>query len=446
MKRFRAVECKNDVSHVDFDRKKSNCACGSPLVAVCGVCCLKFGYNHIKRHEERCRPSNAIVYDVQVVKFAYLQSDWELGEKEEQEETGFQTQPKGQYWDGLPTNLREDSVARRLRTHKVHDASMSDMEWMEAYDVLFAHVAADAAFELVRIFDWKSLKTLIWSSSFTHIVDQLKDIDILVVGNWIHNVVCNDGGDVSKWYARLRQIELDANCRVFPPLDYAMFFAHKEHYYSYLQRMLAAHPIHSLQRIPTTFISPTQRAWKHQAIDFAKKHTSSCLVFKRSISERTHHVQFVSQEHIAGCRLADRGMGGMSWLVQPKLAEFEQHNEIRLYFVGATFLWGVTSNFENKDGSISLFAFGKGRHGGEWSDQLVASVQLLVQSVISRLQTHARHFLRVDVIKSNEKNGMWYVNELEFFGNAFLHLEVMDDAYELFPVLVSQVKDWMKEL
>ena len=71
-------------------------------------------------------------------------------------------------------------------------------------------------------------------------------------------------------------------------------------------------------------------------------------------------------------------------------------------------------------------------------------MQLLVDTiVVPRLQTHARHFIRVDLIKKSA--GEWYINELEPFGNAFLHFEVASDAYEIFPVLVDQVKRWMLE-
>jgi hypothetical protein len=36
------------------------------------------------------------------------------------------------------------------------------------------------------------------------------------------------------------------------------------------------------------------------------------------------------------------------------------------------------------------------------------------------------------------------VNELEFFGNAFLHFDIVDDGYELVPVVVESVKSWMQ--
>ncbi len=51
--------------------------------------------------------------------------------------------------------------------------------------------------------------------------------------------------------------------------------------------------------------------------------------------------------------------------------------------------------------------------------------------------------MRVDMVRCND--GGWFINELEYFGNAFLHFEVIDDAYEVFPTLVAGIKSWMRK-
>ncbi|MCA9340608.1 MAG: hypothetical protein KDA17_06855, partial [Candidatus Saccharibacteria bacterium] len=85
--------------------------------------------------------------------------------------------------------------------------------------------------------------------------------------------------------------------------------------------------------------------------------------FKRSVSERKTHVHALKVREIDSFALTDRGTDGLCWLVQPKLKQFEEHNEIRLYFVGSKFLWGVSSRFDEND-EMSLFSFGPGRWGG----------------------------------------------------------------------------------
>jgi hypothetical protein len=285
----------------------------------------------------------------------------------------------------------------------------------------------------------------------------MENVDVLVIPNWVHDLVLKDGGGtgtVVEWMQKLSKLELECNVRIFPPLDYSTYFAFKDQYYRHLVRTSMPMGI-PLEAIPTTFISATQRGWKDQVRTFAATHGASAVALKRSVSERRDHVHLMETSEIESFSLTDRGANGLAWLAQPKLEQFQEHNEIRLYVVGGKVLWGATSNFhstgENDDNdekasssSIALFSFGRDRRGGEWDARLIPAVERLVEMVSQRLQTHARHFLRVDLIK--KQSGAWYINELEPFGNAFLHFEVVDDGYELFPTLVDQVKLWMREL
>jgi hypothetical protein len=56
-------------------------------------------------------------------------------------------------------------------------------------------------------------------------------VDLMVVGNWVH-----DSGDVRGTRQRLLQLEMEANARIFPSIDYLECFTHKERYYPRLAR------------------------------------------------------------------------------------------------------------------------------------------------------------------------------------------------------------------
>ena len=434
MKRSRDPQCKTDVSHTQFDRRKSKCGCGSPLVVSCGVCEKLFSYAHFKQHEKGCQQigEGGDRHDIvpRTVRFAYLQSDWKFSGQ-----NGFETQPKGQFWDGLPNG------APVFRVHKVTDRSMPGQEWMDSYDAVFAHIASDETFECVHIFkDWQEVRTLVNATSPLSAVKALAGVNLIVLGNWVHDIVLKDGEAsheaIMVWHQRLERLELELDCRIFPPLDYIMYFARKEVYYRHLGRSTL--PI-SLECIPTLFISHLQKSWKKDSVEFVGD--AEAIVFKRSVSERKLHMHLVKKDAIKSLVLFDRGTKGLTWLVQPDIPQFREYNEIRLYFVGGNLLWGVTSNFD-ANGDIALFAFGKGLHGGEWDSALVHAAKTLVELVATRLNTHARHFLRVDLIKKCD--GRWYINELEPFGNTFLHMEVNSDSYEFFPRLVAEIKEWMR--
>jgi hypothetical protein len=152
----------------------------------------------------------------------------------------------------------------------------------------------------------------------------------------------------------------------------------------------------------------------------------------------------VNVSSLPGLKLANRGADGFTWMLQPKVDQFAQFNEIRMYLVGGKVLWAVSSSAREEDGSLFLSAIGKGLRGSDWSEQLVSAVESMVELLSTRAQVHSRHFLRVDLVKKD--NGSWYVNELEPFGNTSLHLEVMSDAPLLFSELVNCIKNWMMEL
>ncbi len=158
------------------------------------------------------------------------------------------------------------------------DPSMPGMEWMDSYDAVLASVAADkASFKLVRVLhSWKELMELVMSCS------NKERLDVLVVGNWVHDGVVKHKKTVSVLLELFRAFEMTTGCRVFPPLDYAVYFARKELYYSDLERAFRLHD--EVKTIPTLFLPmpPLPLDWKERLRCFAESEGSADrgLVFK----------------------------------------------------------------------------------------------------------------------------------------------------------------------
>ncbi len=428
----RLVRCKKDRTHTRFDRDKGKCSvCESALEAACVTCGEFKTYSHVKRHEDQC--TQVVQQPQKRTTFAYWASNWAVNKD------GFSCAPRGQLWDGLPQGCPKK---HGFRVHKVKDATMKGMEWMDSYDALFARIACDANFELVKVYhSWEEVEEMLKAPA-----KMLKGIDILVVGNWVHRVALDQDtlDEPLHWLERLRNVEMETGCRIFPPLGYSITFARKELLVRLLERCIQA----PVRQIPTMCVVGSREAWKERALAFAKKNAATTMVLKRSISGLKQHVHYVSVKALNSCTLLDvqhQAKGGESlknllgWIVQPLMKEFELHNELRLYIVNGKFLWGVSSKFIEGE-EMCLFPFAPGRRDSGWNLEAVRAAEQLV-AAIALHEVHAARFLRVDMVRCSE--GGWYVNELEFFGDAFLHFEVMDDAYEFFPMVVESVKSWM---
>lgn len=419
---MRAAFCKSNPLHKEFQRKQSKCNCGAPLLATCARCGSPVAYGYVAGHEKKCQKKQR-VEDPRVVRFAYLASDWKLNPDKKSNEA-FLVPPRGQLWD-IPHGFAPAAGETHLRVHRVKDPSMRGVEWMDTYDGLFAKVAANDQFELVKVFQsWDEVKRALrqWKEK----------VDVLVLGNWIMKVM-EEEGDPSEWLERLRWFELENQCRVFPPLDYAVHFSRKELYYHETSRVLS----HGVVRcIPTMFISPSVSSWKATVRAFASKHKVQRVVFKRSLSECKKHV--VVQE-VAGLKAPfDKGP---AWLVQPFITDFQERNEVRLYVLNGKFAFGAETRFEEEGvaaAAARVFPFSRD------DDSAIQAAEAVVRAV-ALSQADAGRFMRVDMIWC-EADQVWLLNELEFFGNAYIHTEVLQDAYEVLPVLVECVEDWMRSV
>ena len=445
----REVRCKSTHSHASFDRNEGKCSsCGSGLEAACTFCGDYKSYGHVKSHENRCTKKHPEKEDEgreeeeeeeeeerEIVTFAYWASSWKLNSNKNAG-SPFATPPKGQFWDGLPKGV---SKKHGFRVHKIQDPTMKGMEWMDSYDAVFATLACDPCFKLARVYhSWEEVVDVALEDP----KKSLKNVDVLVLGNWIHEVTKDDDDDLTvplQWLERLRMVEVESGCRIFPPLDYSMAFARKELLIRLLEQCVQPPGF----VIPTVCAIPGQDRFEAIA-SFGKV---DMLVCKRSISESKRHVQFVkTKDWLNGSKRnkqkSSANSSSIPWIVQPFRKEFGLSNELRLYIVDGKFLWGVASKFHGVEGSdISLFPFAPGRIDGDWDAEAVQVAERLVAAIAKR-RVDASRFLRIDMVRSSEQEG-WLINEVEFFGNAFLHFEVMDDAYEIFPTLVQAVKNWI---
>lgn len=65
-----------------------------------------------------------------------------------------------------------------------------------------------------------------------------------------------------------------------------------------------------------------------------------------------------------------------------------------------------------------------------------------VVAVVAQDMTHAARFLRVDMVARRDGTG-WWVNELEFFGNASIHLEAFDNSNEMLDRVAQCLLSWV---
>ena len=429
-----AVRCKSDPTHEHFDTHRGKCKCGSQLQQACPKCGKHKSYAHFKAHEVKCEstlplppPLPLLLLPRPVIRFAYWASNWELNTV--RNKAAFRVPPRGQLWEGLPVGVPQQK--HKFRVHTVKEASVRGMQWMDTYDAIFASIAADTeSFELVRVYhSWAEVLI-----ALEHPSEAFTGLDVLVLGDWVHQVTTtNDDALPLDWLERLRMVELQTGCRMFPPLDYCFTFARKELVQRLIERC-ALPP--ACKPIPTMTV--LNGKWGEALDKFVQGHPK--VVLKRSISEACKHVRVMKTS-----RASTFAFGALPWLVQPVMAEFEQHNELRLYIVKGRFLWGVSSSFrEGNEEMLSLFPFAPGRMGSDWNLEAIQVAESLV-AALAQHQVHAARFLRIDMVRCNsDGGGSWYINELEFFGNTHLHLDVADDAHKIFPVLVEHVKEWMR--
>ena len=195
-------------------------------------------------------------------------------------------------------------------------------------------------------------------------------------------------------------------------------------------------PLNTSVKVIPTFVVPSGHRWKPQVLEFAKKNNAKTIVMKRELSDGGNHVLKMDTnalEHLKGRHEFRR-------IAQPFFFEFSEHPEMRMYVIDGKCTFGCMTRFVDKpDGSrhMSTVATTPGRRTWlkEGGQEAAAAAEHVVQ-IIARDQAHALRFLRVDLIRRNDGSGGWWLNELEYFGNAHI-LEGFDHASELLDLILN---------
>lgn len=425
---MKRVRCSVNDTHDDVDPHSRKCrVCKSSLERLCEGCNKFSNYANFNVHRKACKHKQvaAVVAAVQKkkkVRFAFLASSWSY--EKGQEPVG----PLGQYCGELPAGFPKD-----IRRKEIMDPS-GDNSFVDVYDALWGSLALDADFELMHVFH--SLDDVIANAGNHH------NLDLLIVGDWIYPSM-GESDSAEKMHQVLQNLEMDCcNLRVFPPLEYAWYFAHKARFLTRLAKM----PLNPqlVKPIPTLPVS-TGHVWKPEVKEFAKEHGVEKVMLKRDFSDRGRHVK----EMDANALGALAGRDSIRWFAQPFLTEFSVNPEMRMYVIDGKCTFGCITRFVNKEdgsGHLSTVATAPGRQ--TWTcaggGKEAAAVAEHVVRIIGRDQAHALRFLRVDLVRRGDNIG-WWLNELEFFGNAHILLEVFDNAPELLELILASTKKWIKE-
>jgi hypothetical protein len=421
MKVIGDVQCGQDASHTRLDHRGKRCReCGTALQKKCPGCESLVNYSNAAKHIKKCVGDKG-EEEAESKRVGYLASEWDL-------EKG--TLPLGQYCGscaGFPEHFRKLVVK---------DPTGESSNIVDAYDAVWGTIFATTRLKLVHTFT--SLDAILEANW-----EGLPDMDIVVIGNWGHPKAFEDNVNgkslAEEVYHKLQDLEIDRHILVFPPLDYAWYFARKVHYYNKLSllRLPSSGGIHI---IPTIAV-PTEHFWKKPLQAFAKENNVRELILKREISEISKHVYKMKVDALEAL---EGRTTGFRWMAQPVLEEFAHEREFRMFVVDGRCLWGVATRVLEDDAGVSVHKIGCAPGRKAWDSdggKEAAAVAERVVEVVRKDMVHAGKFLRVDMVKRN--GGGWWINELEYFGNAFIHFETFDNAEEFLDQIVQCISSWL---
>ena len=135
-------------------------------------------------------------------------------------------------------------------------------------------------------------------------------------------------------------------------------------------------------------------------------------------------------------------------MVQPWVPEFAGGSEMRMYVLDGKCSFGLMTRFEPDGGGVTMAATASGRRnwlepGGGRDAALAAEY---VVDAVRHDQVGAGRFLRVDLVRQRGDPRRWWLNELEFFGNAQLMWEVFDNPADLLQDTVLCTKNWIRSI
>merc|ERR1712000_665724 len=153
-------------------------------------------------------------------------------------------------------------------------------------------------------------------------------------------------------------------------------------------------------------------------------------MFKREISGRGNHVFIVrKKEDLPAIRESS-----LQWFVQPYYPAFDKSPEFRMYVVDGVCKWGVATQKDTDIDALCLPVDHRSKlwkQGGREAAKHAADFARNYCEHLGNPPWLCREpgkvwFLRVDMVAMDKSYSSWLINELEFFGNADLHFEVME--------------------
>lgn len=431
------IRCSGDHGHANLNTKKKRCH--DSLEKLCTSCDAFVNYSNAAKHLKRCQQA------------AHEDGADNEDEEDEQEEKVVRVTYLAAAWkdDGLPLSQYLGALSPQFPAH-LRRTLVDDDSCVDAYDAIWGSLfATNTRFRLVHTY-----RTLDDVMSAVYKDDLPRELDLLVLGNWMHKLAARDEvagkGITERFLKALQTLEVDRQIRVFPPLDYVWPLAQKAHYYTRLQRCPLPKQVYA---IPTIAV-PEGHMWKKRVREFAQQRDAERVIFKRELSELSKHALKMDVASIAV--LPGRGEeSGFRWMVQPLLSEFEAHPELRMYVIDGRCRWGVATrlvNNPNRDGDddddgplLSMEAVAPGRR--TWTDLGGREAAALAEQVVASVKLdhpHGAHFLRVDMVR--RRDGGWWINELEIFGSAFIFFSAFDNASEMLEDVVNGTKKWVLDL
>ena len=420
MKTTGGVQCGHDASHTHLDHRGKRCReCGNALQKKCPGCESLVNYSNAAKHIKKCVGDKG-EEEVESKRVGYLAADFDV-------QSG--TLPLGQYCGALC-----EGFPKHFRKLVATDPTGECSNIVDAYDAIWGTIFATTRMKLVHTFT--SLDAILEAKW-----EELPDMNILVIGNWVYPTAFQDESNgkvlAEKVYHKLQELEVDRRMHIFPPLDYVWYFARKVHYYNKLSLMRLPSGIHI---IPTLSV-PTEHFWKKRLQEFAKDNNITDLMLKREMSEISKHVRKMK---INALGALDGRTTGFRWMAQPVLEEFAQQREFRMFVIEGRCRWGVATRVMEDDNGVVVHKIGCAPGRKAWDSdggKEAAAVAERIVELVRKDMSHAAKFLRVDMVR--RRGGGWWINELEYFGNAFIHFETFDNAEEFLDLIVHCVSSWL---
>ena len=346
---------------------------------------------------------------------------------------------RGTYYFDEETGFMENGC-HWLDVRAVTDSTIGGYT-ADVYDAIVARLVKERAIEVVVTFDNRTIvREKILNKEKLSLEE---DVDVLFWPNWLFESGCDDrNGSMTallEWVEQLRQFECCGACVIFPPIDHALFFGRKELWTSKAQLRF---PVHANFRVIPTHVvfGPWTDEVRDAVRSFAQRNKSERLVYKRTVGERSERVYDDIKPEPDERQLKwlnKMGLGKFPFLIQPYVDDFQKFPEYRVYVLnGGEFLFGVESWF--KDGGVLYVPFQ--REGRRDQDEARAVACCVARSFAQE----AKYFLRVDLVRSSNAQDGWWINELEYFGNANILLPIHGD--EVLRRLSETIKAWMSSV